>query len=207
MVNSQHDAGTPAEDTERAEAQFEFSQYHSGLLRTGNSDTTVDQSVGSVQSRSSNTVRNGSPEQPDPAWPGKLLLTPLLGSVLTLAGFGLGLTIGFDVFAPKTQPIASVARGAVAIGYVAVSLLGTLWIYDDAQALTAASASWQPDPLFYIGGGAAGVGAAICWLFSGSLTATAQDIPAFMGIGILALCLASVLAGPAYLLRRRSELG
>lgn len=133
-------------------------------------------------------------------------VVPLLGTLLTVAGLGVGLVVGFDAFGPRTTVLASAARAAVVVGYVAVCLLGTVWIRDDARKQASRNHDWTPRPWAYLGGGTVLVGSAILWLNRGAVHTDPGTVPLIAGVAIVSGCLASVPAGPVYLIQRYRRL-
>ncbi|WP_226012124.1 hypothetical protein [Halomicrobium salinisoli] len=102
-------------------------------------------------------------------------------------------------------------RGLAAVGLLSVLVLVSVWasarLYDDALALRETDADWQPRPWRYLFGGAAALTALrVVQLWTGAVS-PARPVPYLAGTVVVALTLASVVAGPAYLLRRARTLG
>lgn len=202
MVTTSLDESTTAGDGP-AEGQ---TQNHGTLSRFAPTARS-DRAVGTGVSETENGATEGSSDRPDPSALADLPLTPIVGTVLTVAGLGAGLLVGFDAYAPQSTALGSAARALAALGYVAAGTLGTLWIVDDARYLGATEAEWRPNPWAYVGAGAAVVGGAISWWFRESLAADFGLVPSLAGVAVVSVCLASVVVGPVYLLQRRRHLG
>lgn len=138
---------------------------------------------------------------------GQPSVLPLLGTLLTVGGLGVGLVVGFDTFGPRTTVLASAVPATLVVGDVAVCLLGTVWIRDDARTQAGRNYDWTPRPWAYLGGGTVVVGSAILWVSRGAVHADPGTIPVIAGTATVSGCLASVPAGPVYLIQRYRRLG
>jgi hypothetical protein len=175
--------------------------------RVARTDGTTDGGSGlGTRTTDAGPVGQGPSDGSDSAV-GQPSVLPLLGTLLTVGGLGVGLVVGFDTFGPRTTVLASAVRAALVVGYVAVCLLGTVWIRDDARTQAGRNHDWTPRPWAYLGGGTVVVGSAILWVSRGAVHADPGTIPVIAGIAILSGCLASVPAGPVYLIQRCRRLG
>lgn len=140
--------------------------------------------------------------------PDRRFLTPILGSVLTIVGLLVGSVVGFDLYAPGPTAAEQALAYALLVPYYLVSVRGTLWLFDDAADLATTNASWQPDPWRYValGGGVAGAGIFAALATTGGLGGAAA-VTVAAGALFVGSLMASVVAGPLYLLQRRRHLG
>lgn len=140
--------------------------------------------------------------------PDRRFLTPILGSVLTVVGLVVGSVVGFDLYAPGPTAVEQALAYALLIPYYLASVRGTLWLFDDAADLATANATWQPDPWRYValGGGVAGAGIFAALATTGGFTGAAA-VTVAAGALLVGSLMASVVAGPLYLLQRHRHLG
>ncbi|MFD1589450.1 hypothetical protein ACFR9U_20940 [Halorientalis brevis] len=128
-----------------------------------------------------------------PTW---LLYVPTVLGLLTLAVDELG------VLAPFPDPISWAISVGLYWTFFLVGVAGTVFLYNDARALTATDRSWQPNPWpFIIAGGS--VVAALQTLLVGLPSGSWQTVVASLGgLFVVGCTVASSIAGPLYLVAR-----
>lgn len=140
------------------------------------------------------------PPELDHEW---LLVAPLAGAV--------ALTVISALVEPNplrtgTSPSGLLAF-AVLIPFFLVCVAGTLALVRDASAIRAAGLDWSPNPWQYVAPSAA----ALSVLHAARVVRGSGSVEGIVGVAagtlVVALATASILAGPAYLLRRRRRLG
>lgn len=191
----------------RGDVPWAIEGYRHGVAVAAGSDAAVDRSVGG--SVSDSIVESDREDDSSPARPQRQstarLVVPVLGTIVTLLGLTVGLLAGFDVYAPRTTPLASALRAVLALGYVTVGLAGTVWVVDDARRLAEHGASWQPDPWSYVAAGTLILVAALSWWFQG--VSVDRLGPFLFGATVVAVVCSSVVVGPVYLLQRYRQVG
>lgn len=110
--------------------------------------------------------------------------------------------VGFETFETGSGGVT----GTLAFGFLGALLLVSGWttarLYDDARRIAERSADWTPNPWSYVLGGAAAL-VLLRVLELVVLESTVQRPALYLaGNALVALALASVVAGPAYALRR-----
>lgn len=148
--------------------------------------------------------RDADPRSPDDT--ARFAWLAVLPAVATLAGIGVGLVVGFDVFDTTTPGPSRLYAYALLVPYFLLGVAGTRWLVEDATRLAAAGAAWQPNPWYYVLGG--GLVLELYYLLpvlAGSGPATA-DAAYLVGGFVVSLLLSSVVAGPVYVLQRRRRL-
>lgn len=147
------------------------------------------------------TARSNDGDRADDQPPVRLavLLAPL---ALATAYAIVAAVIGFETFDTGSGGVT----GALAFGLLGALLLVSGWttarLYDDARWIAARSLDWTPNPWSYVLGGAATL-VLLRVLELVVLESTVQRPALYLaGNALVALALASVVAGPAYALRR-----
>lgn len=123
--------------------------------------------------------------------------------LLTAIGFGVGFLWGFEYFVPGSSPLGMTATYGILLPYYAIALAGTIWIYHDSRQIKERTRRWEPNPWTYIVGGALGLEGYFVTTALAAGPLTAELGAALVGRFIVNLTIASVVAGPVYLINRR----
>lgn len=125
-----------------------------------------------------------------------------LPSVVALSYLFAALVFGPQIFDTGASSFAGLFAMAALAGLLLVSLWGTVCLFDDASRERHSDDHWQPNPWLYLAGGASALlTVPVVELATGAVT-TGQPVPYLFGNAVVALPLASLVAGPAYLLVR-----
>jgi hypothetical protein len=132
-----------------------------------------------------------------------VLVAPLAGAIVLSAASWL-----FDPNPLRTGTSTSgLLAFAVLVPFFLLCVAGTLAVIRDAARLRAAGAEWSPNPWHYVVPSAVVLTAIHTFPAVRSAGGTGELVGFLAGSLVVALAAASILAGPAYLLRRRRRLG
>lgn len=133
----------------------------------------------------------------DPFDPLTVLLVPAVLAVLYIAA---GLVVGFSAIDPRstTTPAVSYALLAPLFG---TAVVATRELHLDADRRRMINDDWQPNPWHYLFPG--GIVLAVVGVFRvGSVEHVSSTVAAVLGILVVASLASSIVAGPAYVVRR-----
>lgn len=130
------------------------------------------------------------------------LLSLLAPSVLAVVYGLIALVAGGALF-DTGQPMPGAGVAFALLGALfALATHGTLRLFDDARLVADAGDEWQPNPWWYLANGALVLLALQAARFSAAATSVPDPIPVYAGTLVVALPIASLVAGPLYVIQR-----
>jgi hypothetical protein len=135
------------------------------------------------------------------AW---LLVVPALNFLVAVA---IAIFTGPEIWSTQSSVLGEWVVRLGQFWLFAISLAGTLWMWNDGAALREYDSPWQPNETVYIASGAivlALFGSGFYLLQGFTLSET---LPAFGGMFFLGLPTSSIVSGPVYLYNRSRTIG
>jgi len=130
-------------------------------------------------------------------------LVSLLAPTVLAVVYGLVALVAGGALFDTGQPMPGAAIAFALLGALFVlASHGTLRLFDDAQLVGDANADWQPNPWWYLATGALVLLVLQAARFAAAGTALSDPIPVYAGTLVVALPIASLVAGPLYVIQR-----
>lgn len=126
----------------------------------------------------------------------------VLPAALTLAGFAVAAVVGADVFVPGRSPLGAIVY-LVLVPYYLVGVAGTVWVTRALAARRPAARTWLTTPAVYVAGGALVMETYFVATLGSTGLSGGRAAAYLAGRFFVSLPVASVVAGPLYLLASR----